>query len=32
MDGVTSGPLGLVAVGTAGYPDNDQSTVWLGPG
>jgi hypothetical protein len=32
MDGVTEGPIELVAVGTAGYPDNDQATVWLGPG
>jgi hypothetical protein len=31
MDGVTAGPVGLVAVGTSGYPDNDQAQVWIGP-
>ncbi len=30
MTGVASTDVGLVAVGTAGYPDNDTATIWVG--
>jgi hypothetical protein len=30
VDVVAGGP-GLVAIGTSGYPDNDQSTIWTAP-
>ena len=29
LAGIAVGPLGLIGVGTSGYPDNDQASVWL---